>query len=405
MLRRLLFLGALVSVVMPTMASADETPTAVLGLETSDCPQAVADEVAESLRRSVAANHDLKLVNGKDLVEVKLVFSCPDEAPSCMSQAGDSLGAKRLIYGSLKRSGSDVAVWLKALDVPAGKITGWVTDTLPRHPTGGEAMQQASARWLAKLLGKPVAGVIKVAGGPAGAAVVVDGKDVGVLGVEPFFVKDLAPGEHEVALEGPGNHASSQRVLVNGGQTATLSFTQQAGGTAGPSPVADAPKTKPPEDEAAERAPSPQPDEPTSRVSAYRMGFWITLGGALLSTGAAVKYGLDVVKVNKDLDPYRRFMCTSASGWCDSQGRAAAPISDQTTLDYIANRNADGRHAQKAQWISIGVASLFGAASGVLFYLGYLDSAEREPVGQKHGLRLFPTVGVASGGVNAEFDF
>jgi hypothetical protein len=322
-----------------------------------------------------------------------------------MSQAGDSLGAKRLIYGSLKRSGSDVAVWLKALDVPGGKITGWVTDTLPRHSNGGEAMQQAATRWLARLLGRPVAGAIKVAGGPAGAAVVVDGKDVGVLGVEPFLVKDLAPGEHEVALEGPGSQASSQRILVNGGQTATLSFTQHAGAAASPSAVVETPKARPADDEPGERQPRQEPEEPSSRASTYRLGFWITLGGALLSTGAAVKYGLDVMKVNKDLDPYRRFMCMSASGWCDSQGRAAAPISDQTTLDYISSRNGDGRHAQKAQWISIGVASLFGAASGVLFYLGYLDSAEREPAGQKHGLRLFPTVGVASGGVNAEFDF
>ena len=40
----------------------------------------------------------------RDLVEVKLVFSCPDEAPSCMAQAGKSLGASKLIFGSVKKS-------------------------------------------------------------------------------------------------------------------------------------------------------------------------------------------------------------------------------------------------------------------------------------------------------------
>jgi len=400
MLRSLLFLGAVVSVVPSTMARAEEIPTAVLGLETSDCPQAVADEVADALRHGVSENRELRLVSGKDLVEVKLVFSCPDEGAACMAQAGETLGAKRLIYGSLKKSNGEVAVWLKSLDVTRASIESWVTDTVPKHTSASDpALRQAATRWLAKLTGHPApGGTIKIAGGPVGAAVVVDGRDVGVLGTEPLVVKDVSSGEHEVALEGPGPRRSAQTISVNRGQTANISFTERAAAgletkDAGGTRVATG----------AEAGHSAQ--EPSSRVSAYRMGFWLTLAGTLVGAGAALKYGLDVVKVNKDLDPYRRFPCTSATSWCDGQGRPAAPITDPSELDYIAGRNADGKHAQRMQWISIGAASLFGAATGVLFYLGYLDAPERPASGETYGLRLFPTLGLSSGGVAAELEF
>lgn len=400
MLRRLLLLGALVSMFSSPMASAEEIPTAVLGLEANDCPQALADEIAEALRHGIAANRDLKLVNGKDLIEVKLVFSCPDEAPACMAQAGDSLGAKRLIYGNIKRSGNDFAVWLKSLDVKKALLESWVTDTLPRKASSGAGVKIAATRWLAKLTGHaPNGGSLRIAGGAPGAAVVLDGKDVGVLGDETFVLKDVAPGEHEVTIEGPGPKSTTKKVVLASGQTANISLASASQGSL--------PSDEPPAGRETTAPNSLPKNEPPGVTSAYRVGFWVTLAGTILSTGAAVKYGLDVMKVNKDLDPYRRFPCNGQDGLCDGKNQQMPAVTDPNALAFVARRNADGKHAQKLQWVSIGAASVFGVATGVLFYLGYLDGGEHttSAPGERYGLRLFPTVDHSSGGVAAEFDF
>ena len=77
----------------------------------------MAAEITDALRQRVAATKGYQLLQGKDLVEVKLVFACPDAAPACMSQAGKSLGASKLIFGNVKRAGNDYQVTLKLLDV------------------------------------------------------------------------------------------------------------------------------------------------------------------------------------------------------------------------------------------------------------------------------------------------
>src|SRR5262249_60356137 len=95
-----------------------DVATAVLGIEPLEgTPDTVAAEMTDALRQRVAATKGYQLLQGKDLVEVKLVFACPDAAPACMSAAGKSLGADKLIFGNVKRSGGDYQVTLKLLDV------------------------------------------------------------------------------------------------------------------------------------------------------------------------------------------------------------------------------------------------------------------------------------------------
>src|SRR5262245_58411741 len=92
-------------------ADGGDAPTAVLGLEALEgAPDNIASEITDALRQRIASTKGYQLVQGKDLVEVKLVFSCPDEAPACMSQAGKSMGASKLIFGNVKRSGGDYLI-------------------------------------------------------------------------------------------------------------------------------------------------------------------------------------------------------------------------------------------------------------------------------------------------------
>ena len=171
------------------------TPTAVLGLEPLEgVPEALAADITDALRQRVAATKDYQLLQGKDLVEVKLVFACSDEAPACLSQAGKSLGASKLIFGNVKKTGSDFMVTLKLLDVSRAVVESFTTDTVPGGRANATALRQLAPIWLAKLSGKGN-GTITVRANFLGAAVSLDGTRVGVTGTAPVVVSDVSPGK------------------------------------------------------------------------------------------------------------------------------------------------------------------------------------------------------------------
>ena len=390
-------------------AAGDGPATAVLGLESADVPPSVVDAISEELRQRVSAAGDMRLVSGKDLVELKLVFACADEGHACMAQAGKSLDADRLIYGSAKKSGNDVAVWLKSFDVRHEKVDAWLTETLPANQTDAEGIRVAVTRWFAKLTGHPTnAGTILVSANALGAVVTLDGIPAGVTADKPLVIPDVKAGKHELLLTKVGNAPTRQELTVAAGQTLTVNLALHPEGTAVVAAVPGAERAT----SAASAAEKTSPRTPADQGSedgrrGYRTGFWVTLGAALVSAGAAVKFGLDVQKINKDLDPFRRYSCGPVGSMmiCDSKGKPAAPLTDQENKTR-ADKLSQGQHDRNLQWVFIGVGSALGITSAYLLYKGYLDSddapAHHEAMS---GLRIFPTAGMSSGGVQAEFDF
>jgi hypothetical protein len=388
-------------------AQAEVSSTAVLGLEGIDVPATLTDEMSDQLRQRVSATRDLHLVSGKDLVEVKLVFGCADEAANCMAQAGKSLDAEKLIYGSVKRLGEDYAIWLKMLDVRRAKIDFWLTETLPKRNADVAGIRAASARWLAKLTGRPVdAGTIQVTSNVNGAVVSMDGVPLGATGEQPLTIADVAPGRHDLVASKAGYSAGKQQFIVGAGQTVPVNLTLSQPPAAPAAALADGlPRPPAPAAEMVQRAPGPAADAQSgSEQNGYRTGFWVTLAGGLVSAGAAVKFGLDVSDVNKKLDPYRRFPCMG-SQLCDAKG-VVRPALTTTEKSKVSALNDDGNRNQTLQWICIGVGSVLGVTGGYLFYKGYIDSDEEHARREaRRGLRIFPTAAASSGGIVAEFDF
>jgi len=386
------------------LAAGDASPTAVLGLEAIDVPASLVDDVSNEMRQRVSASSDMRLVSGKDLVELKLVFACADEGHACMAQAGKSLDADKLIYGSVKKAGADFAVWLKLFDVRKEKLESWLTETLPASQADAAGVRAAAGRWFSKLTGHPLnAGTLLIAANPFGATLALDGIPVGVSAEQPLTLSEVRPGNHEVVATKGGFSPARQQFMVAAGQTVAVNLTLHPGGgiasgASGTSRTnADARKTA--------GASSTDGDGDEGR-SGYRTGFWVTMGAGLISAGAAVKFGLDVLKINKDLDQYRRYPCAqNPQEICDIL-KNPAPLSEQ---DRAARdkKISEGDRDRNLQWVFIGVGSALGITSAYLFYKGYLDSEDGAPSHReaKSGLRIFPTAGVTSGGILAEFDF
>jgi hypothetical protein len=372
-----------------------DVATAVLGIEPLEgATDGVAAEITDALRQRVAATKGYRLLQGKDLVEVKLVFACPDAAPACMSQAGKSLGADKLIFGNVKRSGNDYQVTLKLLDVSRAVVESFTAEVVPRKQADASGLRSMAPGWLSKLSGKG-GGSIQVRANFPGAAVSLDGTQVGTTGTAPVVINDVAPGRHEVAVEKSGYTTTKQEFTLAAGQSLPLNLTL--------SPVS----VEVPRPDGAGKEPDGGSAEPGSGdgPTLTRIGFWIAMVGTVASAALALKFGLDVRDINSQLDQYRRFPCAmNPSQTCDGNGNPAQPLMPGEG-ERAQELTEQGNQDQLLQWVFVGLTGAFAIAGGVLLYKGYLSPGEGKQSASNHGLRLFPTATASSGGIIAEFEF
>jgi hypothetical protein len=391
-------------------AQSAEVSTAVLGFEALDgAPDNVAAEITDALRQRVAATKGYQLVQGKDLVEVKLVFSCPDEAPACMAQAGKSMGATRLIFGNVKRSGPDYQVTIKQLDVNRAAVESWATESVPRRRAEPSVFRSLAPAWIAKLSGKGASGSLQIRANVQGAAVSLDGTRVGVTGTQPVVINDVSPGHHEVSVEKSGYTNTKQEFTLAAGQSLPLSLAlSPVSVEVGTAPPPAAEETPPVVIKQPAEAPAPGPEGGSShRLS--RVSFWVAVVATFATAGAGLKFAKDVQQINSDLDPYRRIplnqpgCSNSDTGYCGINGTAKPALLPQEKL-IVDQKVADGHDAQRLETIFFVAAPILAIASGFFLYKGYLES-DGETTTSARGLRIFPTASASAGGIVTEFDF
>ena len=389
----------LLSGAAPSARAADDSGTVVLGVEAIDTQDNnLASDVTDAIKQRVATGKGGPLIPGKDLVEIKLVFSCSDEAPACLAQAGKSLGAAKLIFGNIKRTGGDIVLTLKQVDTARGTIDGTTVENLAKKKLDPSALRALSGQWMARLGGAKTGGgagtpgTLMVRSNVSGATVMLDGAEVGTLTHKTLSIENVSPGKHEITVEKPGFGVSTQVFTIGAGQALPLTLTLLRGDGNDGDDGATAPAPGGEVDATAHRIAAPADEAPANEDSLrswVRTGFWIALGVSAVSFSLAAKYGLDVRSVNQDLNPFR------------------APASKTDTNGTVNQLLDKGNRAETRQWIFIGVGSAAAVAGGFLLYKGYLDkeAGSGSKTADNHGLRVFPTANTSSGGIAAEFDF
>src|SRR5258708_8012017 len=81
-----------------TASAAPDVSVAVLGLEPVDVPEPLAQALTDALRQRAASTGGVRMVQGKDLIEVKMVFGCDGELPARMAQPGKTPRPDKLPY-------------------------------------------------------------------------------------------------------------------------------------------------------------------------------------------------------------------------------------------------------------------------------------------------------------------
>ena len=385
----------------PALAAPDSA-VAVLGVEASEgAPDALASSLTDALRQRVSSTKGFRLVPGRDLVEVKLVFSCPDEAPSCMAQAGKSLGASKLIFGSVKRSaGEYYVVTLKLLDTTRGIVDAWVAEQVSRAQTTGPALRGPVQKWFATLTGQGGAGTVRVRCDVIGASVALDGTPSGLIGTEDFPIPGITPGKHEITVTKLGYEAVRKEVIVASGESTQVDVSLPR--SAGNVPVAGVGGNGLPgprgEDGRVTEHEGPPP------APALKTATWAVLGAGVVGIALGVKFGLDVQKINTDLDPWRRFSC--GTDLCDIGGHRAAALTPEQA-GYVKAKKDDGRRLETYQYISYGVGGALILAGGYLLYRAYLqdDGEVRSANHPRIATAVTPVLAPGQVGVAAAFAF
>jgi hypothetical protein len=403
-----LVLGLLAA--LSTKAQAADNTIAVLGVEATDgAPDSVASALTDALRQRASAERGMRLVPGKDLIEVKLIFSCPDEAPSCMADAGKSLGASKMIFGSVKKSlGDSYVVTLKLLDVGRKQIDNWVAEPVSRAQATPGAVRQPVQKWFAQLTGQSAMGTVRIRGDVPGTAVALDGAPVGVIGSDDLVLNGIPAGRREILASKPGYPPVRREVNVVAGNSADvvieMAATAQSPAST-PGPLANPGVTGP-------VVPPATSEDPTglrtssgsdSGKTALQVASWGTLAAAATSFGLAIKFAIDVNDINSELDPFRRFPCASGGmAVCtDSAGMMPAAPLTPAQMDYVQQLQDEGKRFENLQYVALGVGSVFAIASGVLFYFGYLADDGSVALGTgplAPRLSLVPTATPSGGG-------
>jgi hypothetical protein len=147
----------------------EAAPAAVVGLDAEAPEQGAA--LTRALRRAFAAR-GLSGGDEVNLSELRLALGCKPATPQCLARGGELLGARRLIYGTLRRAeGQGWALEATLLEVDGGATataTLWIADA-DLEPGRVDATAEAVADRLAPdtaISGRPEASSGEVAAAP-----------------------------------------------------------------------------------------------------------------------------------------------------------------------------------------------------------------------------------------------
>src|SRR3954447_22701649 len=89
-----------------TALAAPDVSVAVLGIEPVDVPEPLAQQLTDALRQRAASTGGVRMVQGKDLIEVKVGFGWDGELPACKAEDSKTQGPGQLLHGMIKKGPS-----------------------------------------------------------------------------------------------------------------------------------------------------------------------------------------------------------------------------------------------------------------------------------------------------------
>ncbi|MCB9558043.1 MAG: PEGA domain-containing protein [Deltaproteobacteria bacterium] len=331
------------------VAQAKQPTVAVLGIE---APIKQSAQLTEWVTRHISRLPGLRLVPGKNLDEIKLVFGCVDESPDCMAKVGRGLKARRLLWGRVEAG----KLTLHVLDVKRRRIEPAVSVELERRE-----VERATAQLL---MGNR--GSLRIEVALSGVEAFVDKRTFGEVTADSLVVDDLIVGSHRVELRKPDYQPYITRVEVRAGQTTTV--------TAVLLPVPEAPVAK------ADRRLWWKVSFYSSLTAAVGMGVGVLVGGLSVKDledqkSAELRRIVDAEAQKTGNEP--RLDAEVMAALVDSSRDSCAVASQvpDSSLHNICDRGKS--RARLVTGLAIGAGAALGL-SAFFFYRAYIARAKSE---------------------------
>jgi hypothetical protein len=403
MKRSLVLLITLVTMAIARPVAAKPS-VAILGLEVTDTGSAggvdaksaqFAAALTDALRqRAKVATGPFSLAPGsdKDLVEMKLLSGCDNEANDCMSAIGGELAADRLIYGHVEKQPKGYQVSLKLLNVGARRTEFSTSDLIPYEQTSGRALDTWAKTLYAKVTGASNQGTLIVKANVGRGAVYLDGVVRGNVSGGTARITGLDSGEYQLVVEADCYLRSESRVTIEGGKDTQVPVELEK------NTLADCGGVKPPPGGGGSGGPvvgSGSGSTIRGTVSStanpgrgYRALFWTT---AAITAGAGATWGY----------AYFGKIGPNEKKWNDAGG---PPTESCDESPFYANPEGkaacdEGRKWSKVTYAAIPITAAAGAAAMYFFYKGYVSTpaptTQERIVGDRHRKPSKPAVLVA----------
>jgi hypothetical protein len=396
--------------------AAADTQVAVLGVEPIEVPQSLATPLTDALRQRAAGTAGVRSVAGKDLIEIKMIFTSDSESPSCMAQAGRTLGADKLLYGTIKRHGGKssptVVVALKLFDVRSATVEKFVNETVHKRDLTSANVNSAAARWFGALV-EVQRPTLTVQSDPPGAQVLVDGQP---MGRTPVTLRDLQAGTHSVALSLSGYMPSTRSIELRPGGSHEIVVEMEKERVAVAQPPPPPPKLRAPPPEPMVMPPQPivAPEPPKAHPgrTARIVGF-STLGAAVVTSAVAIytwrRYSDLEAQASRDLTAVQPSN-QAESDFLHSPACNNIPASLDGKLGQYKNDCASGTNfanVTTALWVVTGALAAGGVAAIIV---GERQAArardeKKAGLGFRQRLKLQPVFSTQGGGLQAAFEF
>lgn len=363
-----------------TSADAGRQRIAILGIEPRDEGDARSQQRTAALARALTdglrarapqAAYDLAPNSQKDLLELKFLSDCVDEAPDCMAAIGRDLGAEVVVYGHVERRKDATYVLSVRSIVVASKRPGELT--LDRTVSGPDASEEALRKLAPQIFpatGEPVTPMasdtaLVVDTNVAEGTIFVNGVQRGVVTAKKATtIRGLPPGNVLVAITSPGHQKAEMSVDVREGQATRATLSLEPVGV----PAAALPPSAPGGESKFERGGG------TSRVL-----FWTSLVATGAGVAAFTITGLQVRSIEKEQDEAIAGFDFAANGSVMHPGDACAEAKADgySKLTDICDR---GRRMATVTNVLIGASAVAAVATALFYWRGYLapESSPRE---------------------------
>jgi hypothetical protein len=397
-------------------ARADKLPVAVLSAETDGKgDRALVIRLTDALRDHLATIPTVRLLPPRELAELKLIFGCLDAQPACMTNAGKSLGARRMVYASVVRKARLLTALISVVEVDRGRIQ---KKSYPFISTDLPAVGRLAAGALAELLPRTqLPAQLQVTALPSGASVFLDATLAGRAANDGATVTvETTPGPHTLRVEHPEHGRWERSVVLLGGASEALRAelgdhrtgaprgAPMLGATEGPSAdtTEGAGLLEPAPSSGGQTAPM---DEPDGRDGARgptraweKMARYGATVGAVGALAAGVYFTLRVASLNKDNDP-----CRDPDGGGPGVAMSTGP---ECTAAEVQQRLDDASSAQTLQFVMYGTAAALTGIAGYLWYRALTHSSSGETSAGRSPAPRFELTTIPSGiGAGARFEF